>query len=302
MPQPDTHTEYPAASAAESLEKRIQHARLTPGQHRIADYFLKNQNRICRMTSLAVAQEIGVSDASVIRFSRAVGYDGFADLRSSLAARFEQELISLDIGSFAPDQRLNFQLSEFQSPDLSADFLKLMTHNIEQSIRQNSPYLYDRAVDRLMAGRRKLIIGLQGSKGCATQFARLLGLVLDRVELLTNGESDEVAALCGLGPEDTVVAVSYARYYKTDAYLASLVRKTGAAVIALTDSTQSPWAQVADLLFLVETRHMSSFNSTLGTSCLLEYLVTLLCRKYPDPCGERLKQRERMVAPLLQER
>ena len=70
--------EESAVCPPDALEKRIQQAQLTKCQHRIADYFLKNRNRICRMTSLAIAQEVGVSDASVIRFSRAVGYTGFA--------------------------------------------------------------------------------------------------------------------------------------------------------------------------------------------------------------------------------
>ena len=88
-------------------------------------------------------------------------------------------------------------------------------------------------------------------------------------------------------------------YYKTDAYLAQLVHRTGANIVVLADSTKSPWAQIADVLLLVETRHMGSFNSTLGTTCLLEYLITMLCRKYPDRCSKRLGEREQMVAPLL---
>ena len=288
-----------AENRNDSLEKRIQRAQLTKGQHRIADYFLKNQNRICNMTSLAIAREIGVSDASVIRFSRAIGYAGFAELKESLYALLAQDLTSIDIGNFAPDQRLDFQINEFKSLDLSAEFLKLMTHNIEQSIRQNNLYLCERTVDILMESRRKLIVGVQGGKGCAIQFARLLGFLLDRVELLSTGESDELAMLRGLGKGDAVVAISYARYYKTDAYLANLVHKTRASIIVLADSTKSPWSQVADVLFLVETKHLGSFNSTLGTSALLEYLVTLLCWKYPSECRERLKERDQMVAPLL---
>ncbi len=41
-------------NGADSLERQIQRARLTKGQHQIADYFLKNQNRVCGMTSLAL--------------------------------------------------------------------------------------------------------------------------------------------------------------------------------------------------------------------------------------------------------
>lgn len=38
---------------ADSLERRIQRAHLTKGQRQIADYVLKNQNRVRGMTSLA---------------------------------------------------------------------------------------------------------------------------------------------------------------------------------------------------------------------------------------------------------
>ncbi len=89
-----------------------------------------------------------------------------------------------------------------------------MNHNIEQSTRQNNPYLYEQAVDILVRSRRKVVVGIQGSKGCATQFSRLLGFLLDRVELLSTGESDEIATLRGLGKGDTVVVINYTRYYK----------------------------------------------------------------------------------------
>ena len=284
-----------------TLEKRIQNASLTRGQHRIADYFLKNQRRICNMTSLSIAREIGVSDASVIRFSRAIGYDGFAELKESLYSHLTQELTSINVGNFAPDERLHFQNNEFKSLDFSSEFLKLMNHNIEQSICQNSSYLYDRAIDIIVKSSRKIIIGIRGSRGCAMQFSRLLGFLLDRVELLATGEGDELSSLRGVSKEDVILTISYARYYRTDAELAELIRKTGASIIVLTDSTKSPLAQVADLLFLVETKHLGFSNSTQGTSCLLEYLLTLLCWKYPEECQERLKEREQIVASLLLE-
>ena len=184
----------------------------------------------------------------------------------------------MDIGRYAPAQRLDLQINEFGGLNLSTDFLRLMAHNIEQSVRQNDPRLLERVVDLLVESRRKLIIGVQGSKSCAMQFSRLLGFLLERVELLSTGESDEIAML---------------------SYLAQLVHRTGANIVVLADSTKSPWAQIADVLLLVETRHMGSFNSTLGTTCLLEYLITMLCRKYPDRCSKRLGEREQMVAPLL---
>ena len=66
------------------LSDRLKGAKLTPQQRRIADYFFKNQERIGNMSSMDVAKEIGVSDASIIRFARAIGYLGFTDLKNDI--------------------------------------------------------------------------------------------------------------------------------------------------------------------------------------------------------------------------
>lgn len=66
------------------LSDRLKGAKLTPQQRRIADYFFKNQERIGNMSSMDVAKEIGVSDASIIRLRRAIGYLGFTDLKNDI--------------------------------------------------------------------------------------------------------------------------------------------------------------------------------------------------------------------------
>lgn len=50
------------------LAYQIAHAELTKGQVRLAGYILKNQKRVLGMTALEVGREVGMSDASVIRF------------------------------------------------------------------------------------------------------------------------------------------------------------------------------------------------------------------------------------------
>ena len=53
------------------------------------------------MSSLAVAREVGVSDASIIRFSRAIGYKGFADLKNDLHSNLTQDVYKRQCVAFA---------------------------------------------------------------------------------------------------------------------------------------------------------------------------------------------------------
>lgn len=282
----------------ETLMQRIQTARLTSGQQTIAKYFLNNQNRICTMTSLAVAREIGVSDASVIRFSRAIGYKGFADLKADFYNCVGADICRTNIGDYPVDKRLDIQTSKYKDLNLSSELLKLMLNNAEQSIRQNSMRTYEKFVDALAFGRKKIILGLRGGRGCAVQFGRLLSYLMDEVQVITASDSDDMAMLQRLEKGDVVLAISYARYYKTDPVLADLLTKQGASLYTLADSMASPLAKAANAVLLVETKHMGFSNSTVGTVCVLEYLLTMLCWKYPKKYQARLEEREQFLQTL----
>lgn len=281
-----------------TLTQHIEAAKLTSGQQNIANYFLKNQNRICSMTSLAVAREIGVSDASIIRFSRAIGYKGFADLKAGLYNFLGADICQTNIGDYPVDKRLDIQTSKYKYLDLSSELLKLLLNNTEQSIRQNNPRTYEKFVDALAFGRQKIILGLRGGKGCAIQFGRLLGYLMDEVQVITTGDSDDMTLLQRLGKGDVVLAISYARYYKIDPILADLITKQGASLYTLADSMVSPLAKSANEVLLVETKHMGFSNSTVGTTCVLEYLLTMLCWKYQKKYQTRLEERELFLQTL----
>ena len=56
------------------LQQRIQSADLTRTEKRIADYFLDHSESLYFMTARDIAQELGVSDTSIIRLCRTLGY------------------------------------------------------------------------------------------------------------------------------------------------------------------------------------------------------------------------------------
>ena len=93
------------------LAYQIAHAELTKGQVRLAGYILKNQKRVLGMTALEVGREVGMSDASVIRFCRAVGYSGFANLKVQLQK--ELSLHSEKIGKHSLYDRFVMQEEKY---------------------------------------------------------------------------------------------------------------------------------------------------------------------------------------------
>ena len=107
------------------LAYQIAHAELTKGQVRLAGYILKNQKRVLGMTALEVGREVGMSDASVIRFCRAVGYSGFANLKVQLQK--ELSLHSEKIGKHSLYDRFVMQEEKYSKDELDlSEMLTLM--------------------------------------------------------------------------------------------------------------------------------------------------------------------------------
>lgn len=69
------------------MKELLHSAHLTKTQRIIAEYVLDNASEACFMTSTEIALKLGVSESSVIRFSRTIGFDGFMDFQKALQKR-----------------------------------------------------------------------------------------------------------------------------------------------------------------------------------------------------------------------
>ena len=77
------------------LRELIHHANLTKTQKTIAEFILDNSSEACFMTSTEIAQKLAVSESSVIRFSRSLGYSGFMDFQKALRKSYQGKVLSI---------------------------------------------------------------------------------------------------------------------------------------------------------------------------------------------------------------
>lgn len=271
------------------LAEKIQKVKLTKTQEKIARYFLKNQSRIGSLSSMEAAKEIGVSDASIIRFARAIGYGGFADLK----ADYYNSLVETAYSGMSLTERMDQSTKQYPSADLSAQYLDLMQQNLANSFCGNKAEKYTQAADMLVGAEKRYIIGLRGCRGAAAQFSRLLGFMVPHVTCLLDGECVSINALQDVGEHDVVFMFVFARYYKIDIEYLKLAKKKGAKICLITDEIFSPLVSYADVTLLAATDHMSFFNSCVGAVLIGEYLLTLVSRKVDFQ--ERIQNRDEIT-------
>lgn len=268
------------------LAEKIKNVELTKTQEKIAKYFIRNQERIGTLSSIEAAKEIGVSDASIIRFSRAIGYEGFADLKADIY----NALVESAYPELTLAERMNQSTRQYSGEAVDAQFLDLMQKNLSNTFHQNDALKYRQAAELLANARKRYVIGLRGCRGVAAQFSRLMSFMLPNVSCIQDSECVSINSLQDAGGDDVVLMFVFARYYKIDIHYLELAKKCGAKICLITDEVVSPLVGYADVVLQAETSHMSFFNSTLGAVMIGEYLLTLVSRKVDFQ--ERIQERD----------
>ena len=278
------------------LEKKMVGLSLTKVQKRIADYFIKNQERIGNLSSLEVAKEIGVSDASVIRFSRKIGYDGYAALKRDIYDNLADQVLD-GIGRLRTTERFFIAKDRFSKENMREMFLELMEQNLKESVRANRQEDFELAVKTIHQAHRKLVIGFHSCRGIALQFSRLLSIVEPDVSLMLASDPEDYVRLQNLREGDVVIVFSFARYYQADVDFIRYAKRKRVKIILITDSVLAPHAKRADIVFIAATSYMSFFSSQAGVNCIAEYLIALLTKTYDYV--PRLDERDSLMAHLV---
>ena len=84
----------------------IHNSNLTKTQRMIAKYILDNYSDVCFMTSTEIAEKLGVSESSVVRFSRSLGFTGFVEFQKSLRKDYQDKVFSISSAITVPSERI----------------------------------------------------------------------------------------------------------------------------------------------------------------------------------------------------
>ena len=214
------------------LEQRIQSAHLTRTEKVIADYFLEHSGSLYFLTAKDIALALGVSDTSVIRLCRTLGYRGFRELQESLRSELSQviEREKYVIPQHqVPDKLQKYQdLSSFQCLQFAVDCL-------QETYRKNDPEKYGQIVRILLESEHIFVSGFRGLAGPARHLGVLLSQYTRHVEYFCDADTRCVEKLLDYGPHDCVILLGAERYSRMTCVLAEMAHNAGCRLIVITD-------------------------------------------------------------------
>lgn len=260
---------------ANLLTERIKNAELTKKQRLIGDYFIKNQERIGNISALDIAKEIGVSDASIIRFSKAIGFEGYADLRNRVYAM----LVEKNSNRIPLTERMRMNSEKLKEGNITEQFIHQIQDNISDVFSHNSVEDFEVMAEEILKGNRRYVIGTRGCKGTAVGFGRLLAFMLPNVTPITDSECTSLSMMQDVKKGDVVLMFVFSRFYKMDLEYLKLAKRNGAKILLVINDVASILSSYADFILTVSTDSMNFCHSTTALNVVTEYLLTLIGRK-----------------------
>lgn len=279
------------------IAERAQKISMTKTQRKIADYFVKNLERVGMSSSMELAREIGVSDVSITRFARAIGYNGFTDLKNDIYNNLAITAAG-GISSLSLTERYNANREMSGTNVCRTDYLKGSQYNLEKTFQQNSDEAFDKAVAVLLQANRWYIAGFRSCIGVASQCAYLLQMVKRNVVSVLNEGASGIAQIFDIAKDDCLLLFSVSRFYKIDIELAKLAKKRGASICVITDSMLSPLSEIADVMLLAESRSMAFFCSAVPLTAIAEYLVSKITQECSETYYQAAKQWDELTEEL----
>lgn len=281
----------------QQLKDALKNAKLTKTSKRIGAYILDHETDACFMTSTELAAELEVSEASVIRFARALGFTGYMDFQKNLRKSHTEKLGRISSAVAVPYERLQASMAA-EGNDYIQEFLMNTETNITSVIRNNTKESFESAIDLLMKARRKYIVASRANTGVASYFNLLLRHQLPDVIPTWESSVNVIDHMCDIGAEDCVILFSFPRYSEMDHQALKMAEDAGAKILVISDRPSAPLAQYATVLLTVDVDTNTFFNSYVGVQLVMEILCAGLSRRVGVANAEKLQLIDRYIGAL----
>lgn len=255
---------------------------------KIALYLTQNPNDVAVMSVNGIGEKTGIHASSFVRYAQSLGFKGFKELQ----AVFQRRLTTAAPGFDARIKALEDELGAKEDrSDLGflRDLVVRDLSSLQDLLVNTSAEQIATAADMMEAADTIYLLGQLRSAPVAELLRYMLTMLGKRTVLLdaSGGLSTHMAKL--MGPRDLLFAISF-RFYATEVVnIVDEAAARGVPVVAISDSTLSPLAKSAKLLFAIPEHEYTFSRSLAAPMCLAQALtVALAARLQQDRASPRI--------------
>lgn len=265
----------------------------TRSERKVADFVLKNREKVIYMSITDLADGCSVCDSTVFRFCRTLKLGGYQQFRMLLAqsinSRNEGELPAEEIGP---------------QDDVRNIVHKILISGIN-SLKETSEILdytaLNHAAAMIASARRVLFCGSGASGISAMDGVSKFMRILPNVSFTQDVHFQAISAAL-TGPEDLVIALTYSGSTKDTIQNLKIAKEAGSKTICITRYPKSPIVQYADIVLRCASNEGPYQGGSLGGKLSQLYILDLLYALYYRDHYETVKKNREKTTTAIAEK
>lgn len=274
----------------QTLRQRLQACLATGSKadKALASYMLAQMASLPFETAASLAEKVAVSEPTVGRFCRTLGYRSLKDLKASLAEEIGDRpwLIS--------DRLRDFQQRSLAGDDQIARSLQLEIAGLVRLYELAQSEEWKRVARRLAQTPRVYVTGFQTERGLAQYLANQLQYLRDGVHLVDLAAGNFSEVLLSEEEGRCLVIFEARRYSRMAKVLAEQAKQAGIPTTLVTDSFCDWGRGLVDEMLVVST----DFNQFWDSTAHMASLSTLLVNAVFVEMGPQVERRLDRMATL----
>ena len=271
----------------ESLSTYIQ-ARFddfSRSQKDVAQYIVDHLDEVAFQTAEELARRANTSSSTVVRFSQALGFEGYPELQHSAREEYRRRHATAPVNNGPSHVAPLFSLdqNEFETM-LAADHV-----NVEDTARKVSRTEIEAAVEAIATTPRLLVAGTDQMAFFASYLRHLLMLLDLRAEIVASPSQEALGRLSRIDDETLVIGLSAGRPHPLVVRAMKLARHRKARTMAITDATLSEVAKLAQIRLYYSSNSPAYVRSHTALLSMVQALAYGVYARDADDYADRIK-------------
>jgi DNA-binding MurR/RpiR family transcriptional regulator len=238
-------------------------------QKDVAQYIVDHLDEAAFQTAEELARRASTSSSTVVRFSQALGFEGFPELQQAAREEYRRQAGAGQGGTAVAVAAPLFSLDQTEyETALATDHV-----NVEETARKLSRRDMEAAVEAITTAERVLIAGTDQMAFFASYLRHLLMLLDIRAEVVASPSQEALGRLARIDELTLVIGLSAGRPHPLIARTMKLARHRRAPTLAITDATLSEVARLARIRLYYSSNSPAYVRSHVALLSLLQAIA-----------------------------
>jgi DNA-binding MurR/RpiR family transcriptional regulator len=255
-------------------------------QKDVARYIVDHLEEAAFQTAEELARRADTSSSTVVRFSQALGFDGFPELQEAARDEYKRRSHAPPAASSAEGSEsalLTLGNSEFETA-LATDLV-----NLDESARRVTLDDVQEAAGLVTRAERVVMVGVDQMAFFASYLRHLLALLDLRAEVVASASQEALARLARIDEETLVIAFCSGRPHALVLRAAKLARKRDCSTVAISDASISELTKLSDHCLYYSSNSPSYTRSHAALLSLIQALAYAVYSNDEAAYEERIK-------------